>query len=176
MPERELPWGWFEEGDIRTYREMYSDVPVGGHTCEIGVYEGRSLCSVAGIIIERKLRVHAIDTFGEIFRGEGPPLHAWKFLENVRDFGLLPHLTIHVGTSAEVVTDFRSHMFDLIFIDGDHSYEACKADILNYSPLLKIGGEMAGHDYDWSTVKKAVDEIWGDRVMKCPDVIWSARR
>jgi predicted O-methyltransferase YrrM len=49
----------------------------------------------------------------------------------------------------------------LIFIDGNHSYEGCKADILSWLPHLKPGGAMLFHDYDISSpgVIQAVDEL-----------------
>lgn len=34
-----------------------------------------------------------------------------------------------------------------IFVDGDHSYEGVRQDILNYFPLLAPGGIMVFHDY-----------------------------
>jgi Methyltransferase domain len=34
-----------------------------------------------------------------------------------------------------------------IFVDGDHTYEGVKQDILNYYPLLAPGGIMFFHDY-----------------------------
>lgn len=34
-----------------------------------------------------------------------------------------------------------------IFVDGDHSYEGVRQDILNYFPLLAPGGIMIFHDY-----------------------------
>ncbi|MEH2331847.1 CmcI family methyltransferase [Nostoc sp.] len=34
-----------------------------------------------------------------------------------------------------------------IFVDGDHSYEGVKRDIINYYPLLAPGGLMIFHDY-----------------------------
>lgn len=36
--------------------------------------------------------------------------------------------------------------FDLLFIDGDHSYEGVKADFNNYSPFVRSGGIIAFHD------------------------------
>lgn len=54
---------------------------------------------------------------------------------------------------------------DLVFIDGDHSYEGAKRDILAWKPKLKIGGILAGHDYCISSdhncdgPKLAVDEL-----------------
>jgi predicted O-methyltransferase YrrM len=54
---------------------------------------------------------------------------------------------------------------DLIFIDADHSYESVKEDIQNYSPLVAMGGILAGHDFQtnpWPDVTKAVLEIFPD--------------
>jgi len=51
--------------------------------------------------------------------------------------------------------------FDLVFIDGNHQYNAVLMDIELYWPLIKSGGMMAGDDYDWPGVKKAVHEFAG---------------
>ena len=49
-------------------------------------------------------------------------------------------------------------ILDLIFLDGDHRYGALRADIQAWRPLLRAGGILAGHDYHWPGVKRAVDE------------------
>lgn len=52
---------------------------------------------------------------------------------------------------------------DFVWIDGHHTYEQVKKDILNYMPLIKSGGMMGGHDYGTMAspgVKEAVDEIF----------------
>jgi cephalosporin hydroxylase len=53
--------------------------------------------------------------------------------------------------------------FDLIVIDGDHSYEGVKADIDNYLPMLRKGGFLVLHDTvfegpDWG-VSQMVAEL-----------------
>lgn len=37
---------------------------------------------------------------------------------------------------------------DMVFIDGDHSYEGASGDIINWLPNIKPGGIIAVHDYD----------------------------
>lgn len=52
-------------------------------------------------------------------------------------------------------------IFDSIFIDGNHGYAECKADIECWLPLLKNGGIISGHDY-WAKhdgVMEAVNNI-----------------
>lgn len=50
---------------------------------------------------------------------------------------------------------------DILFIDGDHTYEGAKADLENYGPLVRSGGRIILHDvcsgYD-PGVRKAFDE------------------
>ena len=73
----------------------------------------------------------------------------------------------------------HSYLVDLVFIDGDHSYEGAKGDIEAWLPNIKAGGILAVHDYhkdelyqnetdyrddaphpqDWPGVTKAVDEL-----------------
>ena len=57
---------------------------------------------------------------------------------------------------------------DIIFIDGDHSFDACLADVKRFVPMLRSGGYFILHDYfGWydangrngSPVKKVVDEV-----------------
>jgi len=53
-------------------------------------------------------------------------------------------------------------LFDYVWIDGDHSYEQVKRDIVNYGPFVREGGMIGGHDYGSETyqgVKKAVDDL-----------------
>jgi hypothetical protein len=47
---------------------------------------------------------------------------------------------------------------DFVFIDGDHTYEACKQDIIDWRPKVRIGGMIAGHDANWPGVTKAIQE------------------
>jgi uncharacterized Rossmann fold enzyme len=68
--------------------------------------------------------------------------------------------------SREAAKDIPDGSLDFVFIDADHSYEGCRADIEAWLPKVKAGGFIAGHDYDnakypqWG-VKRAVDEMFG---------------
>lgn len=61
--------------------------------------------------------------------------------------------------------------FDFVFIDADHSYEGCKADIEAYRGLVREGGLLAGHDIHWEGVRRAVDEAFYE-VKLGPGSIW----
>jgi hypothetical protein len=49
-----LPEGWFSEKDIETYRNLFESLKDGASVCELGVWKGRSICSVADIVITQK--------------------------------------------------------------------------------------------------------------------------
>lgn len=45
-------------------------------------------------------------------------------------------------------------LVDMVFIDGDHSYEGAKGDIEAWLPNIKRNGILAVHDYDKATAYK----------------------
>jgi predicted O-methyltransferase YrrM len=84
------------------------------------------------------------------------------------------------GKSEEKVSDVADGSVDLVFIDADHSYEACKQDIDIWLPKVRFGGMICGHDYKhprFPGVQKAVDEVFqGDfDDFHETDWVWSKR-
>ena len=66
---------------------------------------------------------------------------------------------------------------DMVFIDGDHSYEAVRADIAAWRPLARR--MLCGHDLHASGakpgVRQAVEEAFGDGARVVPGTsIWVA--
>ena len=48
----------------------------------------------------------------------------------------------------------------MVYVDGDHRYEAVLADFKGWLPKLRAGGVMAGHDWSMAAVKKALAEVF----------------
>jgi predicted O-methyltransferase YrrM len=68
------------------------------------------------------------------------------------------------GSSSIIIPTIENDFFDMIYIDGDHSYEGVKTDIKLSIPKLKKNGYLCGHDYDSTTkndVYRAVNEFLG---------------
>ena len=130
--------------------------------CEIGSWKGRSSCAFAANTLGI---VFCVDVWqGSLendFRIEDPnnPF-IYDFMSNTSRYGNLVMVRKPSLEAAQILGTFC--LFDAIFIDAGHRYEACRADILAWRPLLKSGGILFGHDYghfDWPGVKQAVDEL-----------------
>jgi len=82
-------------------------------------------------------------------------------------------------TSLEAAAKCAPASLDLVFIDGDHSYEAVRADIKAWLPTLKPSGVLAGHDFykPFPGVIQAVTEAFSWELLEwLPDTIWYLRR
>lgn len=60
--------------------------------------------------------------------------------------------------------EFKEESLDWVYIDGNHSYNYVKSDLMYFSNKIKKGGYITGDDYGvkgwWGNgVKKAVDEF-----------------
>lgn len=80
------------------------------------------------------------------------------------------HQQIH-GDSTQVCKTWKGKKPDLVFIDGNHTYEGCKADILGWLPILKKGGILAIHDYnktekEYPGVNDSVNELLVGKYVK----------
>ena len=70
-------------------------------------------------------------------------------------------LVINRGWSFDVLPQYPNETFDFIYIDGDHSYEGCKRDLIISSQKIKKGGIIAGHDYFVNIAKNRGDFACG---------------
>jgi hypothetical protein len=124
---------------------VYSDrklllktLPVGGVVAEIGVDKGEFSRYMIDTL--RPSKLHLFDRAPERI----DPAN----LAEAMNSGLAE---LHVGDSSSVLASFANEQFDLIYIDGDHSYSGVLKDILVAEVKLKPGGFMVMNDYSaWS--------------------------
>jgi predicted O-methyltransferase YrrM len=150
--------GWFSFPNL--YKSIVKKLPNGSRLVEVGVYKG---CSFSFLVIEainakKDFDIVAVDAF---------PWDGLKesFLENMKP--LEGHYRLLAGgDSFDRAKDFEDESIDFCFIDANHTYDFVKKDILAYSPKMKKGGIIAGHDYNMSHpgVIQAVNEIFVEEV------------
>lgn len=135
---------------------------------ELGVYEGETLF----YLLERfpSLRMVGVDQWERTpgprqDRETGEASYAEKPMEEIAarvkaraavDFK--DRLTIIHGDSAQSSLWYKDGTFDFVFIDASHTTAAVLADIAAWRPKLRAGGALTGHDANWPSVRRALDE------------------
>ena len=163
------PPGWFTDDDKKVYRELFEAIPNNGVALEIGCLFGRSLASVADIIIRKNIRVFALDTFdahkwNNDWDKLGISSHYDTFLDVMKEYKIYKYVCAIAHTSLAASGFLNAEQFDLIFLDSDHSYNYLTKEIEKYKPKLKKNGIMSGHDYspEFPQVIRAVKEAFGE--------------
>jgi hypothetical protein len=179
MTNQTLPWVFCR---FERYRlgliDLIKDLNIEIETMvEIGSYQGESTVIFAENIPTLK-KMYAIDPWqngyddGD-FCSYGHPMDVVESNFNLRVKNY-PQIIKRKTTSEEFVNQIEDGSLDFVYIDGNHSYESCKRDILSWLPKIKSGGVIAGHDYSkgFIGVFNAVNEILGvpDRTYK--DTSW----
>lgn len=83
------------------------------------------------------------------------------------------------ATQARVVNALGDTRLDLLFIDGDHTYDGVKRDFEMYSPLVAPGGLIAFHDIvDTANEDCHVNRFWSEVKTRYPhrEIIEDARQ
>jgi predicted O-methyltransferase YrrM len=93
-----------------------------------------------------------------------------QFVKNTRDLTNLKHLEMR---SSEAAKHFEKWSVDMVFIDGDHAYEAVLLDILLWLPKTRV--MICGHDINEDEVKNAVNYCFSGAWQNPVGTIWEAR-
>ena len=157
---RDIP-GWF---DYEPVYDMIAGTIRDGTFVEVGSWMGRSIAAMAEKNATAKL--FAVDTFKgsdepahrDVIQREGGSIRG-VFNRNMAALGLTDRINVMETPSVNAASQFNDGALDAVFIDADHSFDAVKADIAAWLPKVKRGGILAGHDFDYPEVKRAVDEL-----------------
>ena len=146
-----------------------------GFVLEIGSFIGASACFIsAGLRIDSKLL--CIDTWENNAMSEGKRNTKDEFDYNTQQFQekiiKIQGYSTEVKEKVLTITD----KLDLLFIDGDHSYEGCKADWDLYIDMVKSGGCVIFHDSGWAEGVQRVIEADAKPIMvaydSLPNMFW----
>ncbi|MSU51714.1 MAG: class I SAM-dependent methyltransferase [Opitutus sp.] len=158
----------FKQDDMGSYPErgylfqLAGDLPVNAQVIEVGSWMGASTCFIAGGLKGAGAKIFAVDNFQGLstcgedaawyerhFQQLGAKSTLEIFQRNFSDLGFPSRAEPVVNDSLAAAKQLAAKRgaIDFIFIDGDHSYGACKADIGAWAPFVKRGGVMAFHDF-----------------------------
>jgi predicted O-methyltransferase YrrM len=134
---------------VRTILGAFTEMALPKTYLEIGTRRGHSLCMVVNCSTGL-LDVYSFDIWSESYAGEanpGPELIK-KELEKINFMG---NIYFFNGDSKKTIPDFFQYPLhpkeiDLIFVDGDHSDEGARTDLLNVVDHVSIGGLIVFDD------------------------------
>lgn len=134
---------------------------------EIGSYVGDST-RIFATNFDQVVAIDPWDTSGKnktdgdtIYESFSPAIEK-QFDELIKDF---PNIKKMKMTGDLAIEHFEDESIDMVYIDALHTYEDVKNDIEKWFLKVKIGGIVAGHDYQkiFPGVIKAVEEFFGKK-------------
>jgi predicted O-methyltransferase YrrM len=147
--------GWLTEEEGNELARLAT----GRLVLEIGSYCGRSTVAMAATA---KVIV-SIDPHDSSTTEPHPPIQTLDiFQRNIAGLPVIPFL----GRIEQFEPYLVPNSFDMVFVDADHSYDACLRDIAAAERVVRDGGVIAVHDYGmWRDahllgVTRAVDKVW----------------
>ena len=161
--------GYLENVEGYALMELAAEGPGVGAIVELGSFMGRSTCWLAaGAKQASREKVTAIDHFkgspehqpggsseSAAIRERGTTLHLFE--GNLKQAGLDDYVEPIVASSEEAAKKWDKPI-RLLFIDGDHSYEASRQDFALWAPFVVPGGVIAFHDVgNWPGVTRFYD-------------------
>ncbi|MFH7245459.1 MAG: class I SAM-dependent methyltransferase [Spirulina sp.] len=143
--------------ELLLLKDLVSNFNFESNVVEIGSYLGASTCSLAKGVKRQGGKVYAVDTWTNMAMSEGVIDTFDQFLENIEPYKDIIHPL--KGLSEEIAKNFDVPI-DLLFIDGDHSYEGAYSDLKNWLPKVKDLGIVVCHDFNWAEgVRRAIREL-----------------
>lgn len=99
-------------------------------------------------------------------------MHKRAVLEDAKKWG--GRCGIIVGDSAKCATQFEDFSLDFVFVDADHRTDAIIADCEAWRSKIRSGGMMLGHDEDWPSVRKGLQQVF-PAWAKMAGNVWAVR-
>ena len=180
--------GWFSDADARSYNELVNMIH-DGILVEVGSYQGKSIGSIIQTCKKNNISVIAVDLWGNNFYDSSIRIlvdHLYKvgfsvptkrrFLANIRELGFHVEALKTSSQKASQIIGRRYGKKSLagVFIDAQHDYGSVLQDIFAWTPLVRDGGWIAGHDFggEWDGVERAVNEVFQGHHKTLPSSIW----
>jgi predicted O-methyltransferase YrrM len=158
--------GWFAYSSI--YDLVVKIAQDGSHFVEVGSWRGRSTSYLAVSIKNsgKNIKVDCIDTWKgsideAIHQNDPAVINDTLFDEFLNNLNWAKDFVNPIRMdSNDAVNLYRDNSLDFVMVDGSHEYYQVHKDISQWLKKVKPGGIIAGDDYDWPGVEKAVKEIF----------------
>jgi predicted O-methyltransferase YrrM len=149
---------WTARSELKALLKLAAMCPPGAMGLEIGSYLGASSCYLAAGLARVGGRLICVDTWNN---DAVNMKRADIFSEFSRNTAGIKHRLIVIrGRSRDLTNVQIPKPINIIFIDGDHSYEAVRADTEKVAPWLTPDGLLVFHDAcTYQGVSRTVGEL-----------------
>jgi hypothetical protein len=133
---------------------------------EIGVQKGNNARNMLKVLHIKKL--YLIDPYKPYEEKRAVTVNETKrwWIEATHKLQQWEQKTVWIRKKSGAASkQIKDNELDFVYIDGSHLPEDVKKDIILYTPKVKIGGLIAGHDYNLKRVRLVVNEMFGDKVI-----------
>ena len=131
---------------------------------EIGSYVGESTM----IFAEHFKEVVSVDPYINDYDLDDAACHHARFdkvyEQFIRNTLSVPNIKSIKETSQNAFSILKEQEWDMVYIDGLHTYEGVSYDIEHYKSIIKPGGFVCGHDYGWGNVRHAIGQLLDDKI------------
>lgn len=158
--------------------DFAAQVPADQEIVELGVFCGRTALQLAwGSSLGHGAHVTGIDPWDLPGNVYSPPFtdaesRTWA-RHWVDTLGYADKITLVHGFSQDVAETWDelgdAKLVGLLYVDGDHTKDGAKLDIVSWAPHLAPGATIAVDDYghpDWPGVGEALDELVAEGVLE----------
>ncbi len=162
------------ENIMMALADMAAQVPADQEIVELGVFQGRSTLMMAwGARQGHGAHVTGIDPWSLEGNVYDPPFtddgsRRWA-MHWVQSLGYSRDINLIQDFSHRVAEVWNGKPVGLLYVDGDHTKEGAKRDVLSWARHLAPGATIAVDDYghpDWPGVGEAVDELVAEGVLE----------
>ena len=133
---------------------LIKSLPEKSKILEIGVYCGRVICLIELLsnLYKKNIAIFGISPLTNA-NDSVSTYESKDYLQIIKDTYnnnklSFDNTTLLKGYSEDfnIINQASKHMFDIIYIDGNHDYTNVCLDIVNYAPLIKINGYLVMDD------------------------------
>lgn len=156
--------------------DLASGLKEQSNVLEIGSYIGASSIMIAKGL-KKGSKLYCVDTWQNDAMTEGNWDTFTEFKKNTKS---VESKIICVRSNSNEASNVVNEELDMIFIDGDHSYDGVKNDFDCWFHKLKTGGIIVFHDIEWAEgVQLVVNENVKPLVEKVgmlPNLYWAWKK
>ena len=118
---------------------------------EVGVWKGHSASLIGEVVKRQGGHLYCIDHWrgsegtGLVAEAEKHDIYS-AFEHNMKELDLWGCITPMKMDSETASSEFKDGSIDFFFLDADHRHKQFLDDLTNWTPKMKPGGIMCGHD------------------------------